>query len=142
MVSAIKERGMVSYIILSVLTLGIYHIVFWTKLSKDVNALCEGDGKKTMKYVFCFLLNIVTVGIFGFVWKYKLAKRLQNNAARYDLRISESGALVVVLAIVFAFFPVAQAVLIKNFNALARAYNDYNGLEVKNESIFADEVEA
>lgn len=142
MVSAIKERGMVSYIILSVLTLGIYHIVFWTKLSKDVNALCEGDGKKTMKYVFCWLLNIVTVGIFGFVWKYKLAKRLQDNAARYDLRISESGALVVVLAIVFAFFPVAQAVLIKNFNALARAYNDYNGLEVKNESIFADEVEA
>lgn len=142
MVSAIKERGMVSYVILSVLTLGIYHIVFWTKLSKDVNALCEGDGKKTMKYVFCWLLNIVTLGIFGFVWKYKLAKRLQNNAARYDLRISESGALVVVLSIVFAFFPVAQAVLVKNFNALAKAYNDYNGLEVKNESIFADEVEA
>lgn len=142
MVSAIKERGMVSYVILSVLTLGIYHIVFWTKLSKDVNALCEGDGKKTMKYVFCWLLNIVTLGIFSFVWKYKLAKRLQNNAARYDLRISESGALVVVLSIVFAFFPVAQAVLVKNFNALAKAYNDYNGLEVKNESIFADEVEA
>ena len=49
MVSAIKERSMFTYIVLSVLTLGIYHIVFWTKLSKDVNALCEGDGKKTMK---------------------------------------------------------------------------------------------
>ena len=141
MVSAIKERSMFSYIILSILTLGIYHIVFWTKLSKDVNALCEGDGKKTMKYVFCFLLNIITVGIFGFVWKYKLAKRLQENAARYDLKFSESGALVVVLAIVFAFFPVAQFVLVKNFNRMAVAYNEYNGLEAP-ESVFADEVEA
>ena len=141
MVSAIKERSMFSYIILSILTLGIYHIVFWTKLSKDVNALCEGDGKKTMKYVFCFLLNIVTVGIFGFVWKYKLAKRLQENATRYDLKFSESGALVVVLAIVFALFPVAQFVLVKNFNRMAVAYNEYNGLEAP-VSVFADEAEA
>ncbi len=141
MVSAIKERGMITYILLSVLTLGIYHIVFWTKLSKDVNALCEGDGKKTMKYVFCFLLNIVTVGIFGFVWKYKLAKRLQENAARYDLKFSESGALVVVLAIVFALFPVSQFVLVKNFNKMAVAYNEYNGLEAPKDA-FADEVEA
>ena len=141
MVSAIKERGMVSYILLSIVTFGIYHIVFWNKISKDVNALCEGDGKKTMKYIFCFLLNIVTVGIFGFVWKYKLAKRLQENAARYDLRFSEGGAIVVVLAIVFAFFPVAQAVLVKNFNKLAVAYNDYNGLVDDTENIFADEEE-
>lgn len=141
MVSAIKERSMFGYIVLSVLTLGIYHIVFWTKLSKDVNALCEGDGKKTMKYVFCWLLNIVTLGIFGFVWKYKLAKRLQNNAARYDLKFSESGALVVVLAIVFALFPVAQAVLVKNFNAMAVAYNEYNGLEAQ-PTVFSDGIEA
>ncbi len=140
MVSAIKERGMVSYILLSIVTLGIYHIVFWNKISKDVNALCEGDGKKTMKYIFCFLLNIVTVGIFGFVWKYKLAKRLQENAARYDLKFSESGALVVVLAIVL--HPVAQAVLVKNFNAMAVAYNDYNGLVDDTDDVFADEVEA
>ncbi len=141
MVSAIKERSLFSYIVLSVLTFGIYHIVFWTKVSKDVNALCEGDGKKTMKYVFCFLLNIVTVGIFGFIWKFKLAKRLQENAARYNLRFSESGGLVVVLAIVFAFFPIAQAVLIKNFNKLAVAYNEYNGLEAA-ANVFTDEAEA
>ena len=94
-----------------------------------------------MKYVFCFLLNIVTVGIFGFIWKFKLAKRLQENAARYNLRFSESGGLVVVLAIVFAFFPIAQAVLIKNFNKLAVAYNEYNGLEAA-DNVFTDEAEA
>ena len=40
----IKERSALLYFVLSFLTFGIYHIVFMTKLSKDVNVLCEGDG--------------------------------------------------------------------------------------------------
>ena len=144
MTSGIKQRGFITYLLLSIVTLGIYHIVFWTKLSKEVNVLCEGDGKKTMKYVFVWLLNIVTLGIFGLVWKCKLANRLRNNAARYNLRFSESGALVVVYSTVGFILAgcgplVANWALIKNFNAMANAFNDYNGLETPNKSeLFAD----
>ena len=90
----IEERSFLAYLILSVVTFGIYPIVFWHKLSKEVNVLCEGDGKKTMKYVFVWLLNIITLGIFGLVWKCKLTNRLRENASRYGLKFSESGALV------------------------------------------------
>ena len=109
----INKRKIIDCILFSIITFGIYHIIFWNKISKEVNVLCEGDGKKTMKYVFCFLLNIVTVGIFGFIWKYKLAKRLQENAARYDLKFSESGALVVFCSIPGLFL--GHFILIKNF---------------------------
>ncbi len=131
MSSCIKHRSFISYLILSCLTLGIYSIVFWHKISKEVNVLCEGDGKKTMKYVFVWLLNIVTLGIFGLVWKCNLANRLRKNAERYNLRFSESGALMVVLCTVF--FPIgglliAHWALIKNFNAMGNAFNDYNGI--------------
>lgn len=132
MTSAIKERSTLSYILLSIFTLGIYHIVFWTKISKEVNLLCEGDGKKTMKYVYVWLLNFVTLGIFGLVWKCKLANRLKENAARYDLKFSESGALIVVystVGIVIAGPIIALCALIKNFNAIAKGFNEYNGLE-------------
>ena len=128
MSAAIKKRSFFVYVLLSILTLGIYHIYFWTKISNDVETLCEGDGKKTMKYVFCFLLNFVTLGIFGFVWKFKLAERLRTNAARYNLNFSESGGLVLALSIFANLFFIPQFVLTKNFNALAVAYNDYNGL--------------
>ncbi len=138
---ALKERSFFSYVVLSILTLGIYSIVFWTKLSKEVNTLCEGDGRKTMKYVYCFLLNIVTVGIFGFVWKFKLQERLRANAARYDLRFSESGALVVVLALLTGPF-VSQYVIVKNLNKMIASFNEYNGLEPEVDDVFADEVEA
>ncbi len=144
MSAAIQKRSFFVYVLLSILTLGIYHIYFWTKISNDVEVLCEGDGKKTMKYVFCFLLNIITFGIFGLVWKYKLAERLRANAARYNLNFSESGGLVLALSIFASLFFIPHFVLAKNFNALAVAYNEYNGLvlPVKDEVFVDEEVEA
>ncbi len=143
----IKERSFILYIILSVITFGIYHIVFWNKLSKDANVLCEGDGKKTMKYVFVWLLNIVTLGIFGLIWKFQLANRLQTNAPRYNLKFSEGGPIVLVynllLPIIGLF--ITSLVMVKNFNKLAKEYNDYNGLvdpdADKRVTLFDDEEE-
>ena len=122
-----KERSLVAYYIFSILTLGIYSLVFWGKYAKDVNDLCEGDGKKTMKFKYVVLLSIITVGIFGLVWRCKLANRLKDNAERYDLKFSEGGALVVIFSILGLVL--GDFILIKNFNKMAKAYNDYNGLE-------------
>ena len=121
-----KERSLVAYYLFSFLTLGIYALVFWGKYTKDVNDLCEGDGKKTMKFKYVVLLSIITVGIFGLVWRCKLANRLQENAERYDLKFSEGGALVVIFSI-FGLV-LGDFILIKNFNKMAKAYNDYNDL--------------
>ncbi len=143
----IKERSFASYIFFSAITLGIYHIVFWHKLSKDANVLCEGDGKKTMKYGFVFLLNIVTVGIFGLVWRAKLTKRFQTNAPRYGLKFGESAANVTVLNVLFPVFGLIATSLVtfRNFNKLAKEYNDYNALvdpdADKNSALFVDEDE-
>ena len=135
MKSRIAERSVFAYFVFSFITLGIYSIVFWTKVSKEVNVLCEGDGKTTKKYFPLFLLNFVTLGIYGLIWKYKLAERLKDNAERYDLKINETGILTIIYSTVgLIAMPllgplVAKALLIKNFNKLAAAYNDYNGLE-------------
>ncbi len=140
MVSPIKERSFFVNIVLGLFTLFIYPIVFWTKLSKDVNKLCEGDGKKTMKYVFVWLLNFVTLGLAGFFWKIALVKRLQANAARYNLRFSEGTGVAVALSLLTGPF-VVQFVIVKNFNKLAVAYNEYNGLIEENaDNVFADEA--
>lgn len=122
----VKERSLVAYYLFSILTLGIYALVFWGKYTKDVDKLCQGDGKKTMKFKFVVLLSIVTFGIYGLIWRYKLTKRLNENAERYELKFSESGALVVVFTI-FGLV-LGDFILIKNFNKMAKAYNDYNGL--------------
>ncbi len=137
MTAKIKERSLLSLLILSVITFGIYPIVFWHKISKEVALLCEDDGKKTMKYVFVWLLNFITFGIAGIVWRAKLAQRLKDNAARYDLRFSESGALAAFYNILVPFVGplINRFILIKNMNAMGAAFNEYNGLETKDEAV-------
>lgn len=129
----IEERSAFAYFVFTPLTLGIYALVFWSRLAKDVNKLCEGDGKKTMKYIPSLLLSFITFGIFGLVWKAKLAARLKENAERYDLRFSEGAGSIIALdtvgtAMLLTGPCVAHWVLIKNFNKLAVAFNSYNGL--------------
>ncbi len=138
--NSMKEKSLAAYYVFSILTLGIYALVFWGKFAKDVDRLCEGDGQKTMKFKYVMLLSIVTVGIFWFVWRYKLANRLKDNAERYDLKFKEGGVLVVIFSILGIV--IGDFMLIKNLNKMVKAYNDYNGLETPEEDkridLFAD----
>ena len=75
------DRSLVVYILLTLVTCGIYSWVFIYQLIQDVNIACEGDGEETMNFWLFFLLSLVTCGIFAYVWYYQLGNRLQNNCA-------------------------------------------------------------
>ncbi|MBQ6936874.1 MAG: DUF4234 domain-containing protein [Clostridia bacterium] len=129
----IPKKSVFKFFLLSIITLGIYAIVFWHKLGRNVNALCEGDGKKTMKYGFAFFLSVITFGIYGIIWKVKLAERLKVNAERYELMIPEGGteiALFSTLGLIAlgAGIPISSFIIIKNYNMIANAFNAYNDL--------------
>ena len=123
----IKKRGLVGFIILSFITFGLYGLYWIYKLAKDVNAICDGDGKNTgglLKYLF---FGMITFGIYDFVWLYMLGDRLQDNAPRYNLQFKESGAAVLLWTIIGSCIIVgpfiSMHIIIKNTNALAEEYN-------------------
>jgi hypothetical protein len=123
----IKKRGLAGLIILSIITFGIYSWYWIHRLAKDVNAICEGDGKKTgglLKYV---LLGLITFGIYDLVWVYMLGERLQDNGPKYNLTFKEGGGAVLLWLILGSFIIVgpfiALHIIIKNTNALADEYN-------------------
>ena len=67
----VQKRDIVTCILLSIVTCGIYGIIWFIGLTDDVGRL-SGDSEFTgTKY---FLLTLVTCGIFGYVWAYKLGK--------------------------------------------------------------------
>lgn len=78
------KRGLLKYIILSIVTLGIYHLVFMSSISNDVNIICSRyDGKKTMHYcLLAFIVAPITIGIAYFVWAHKISKRIGNEIIR------------------------------------------------------------
>lgn len=122
------DRGLFSYILLSIITCGIYSYYFLYKLAKDINTACDGDGDKTPGLVAFILLSFVTCGIYSWVWYYKLGNRLAANAPRYGLSFQENGTTILIWllfgALLCGIGPfIAMHILIKNSNKICNAYN-------------------
>lgn len=127
------DRGLLSYIVLSLITCGIYSYYFIYTLAADVNIACEGDGEETAGLVAFILLSMVTCGIYAWFWYYKLGNRLAANAPRYGLSFQENGTTLLLWLIFGSFLCgigpfVAMYILIKNTNLICNAYNRTHNL--------------
>lgn len=124
-----NNRSLVKYILLSIVTCGIYSYFFIYQLAKDVNIICSGDGKETAGLLKFILLSIVTCGIYSWFWMYNIANRLAENAPRYGMSFTENGTTVLMWyifgAVLCGIGPfIGMNIIIKNTNALATAYNN------------------
>lgn len=127
------DRGLLSYILLSIITCGIYGYYFLYKMAHDVNIACDGDGESTTGLVGFIVLSFVTCGIYSFYWYYKIGNRLSNNAPRYGLNFQENGTTVLLWCVfgmlICGIGPfIAMHILIKNTNMICNAYNRSHGL--------------
>ena len=126
------DRNIVMYVLLTIVTCGIYGYYFIYKLAQDVNEMCKEDGEKTAGLAMFIILSYVTCGLYAYYWYYKLANRLQANAANYGITVAESGTTILLWCLigllVCGLGPfVAMHLIIKNTNAMAVAYNQkYN----------------
>lgn len=123
-----EDRALWKYIVFGILTCGIYGYYFIYQLAMDVNEMCADDGKKTSGLAAFILLSFLTCGIYAWFWYYSLGNRLQENAPRYGLNFSENGTSVLLWLLLGSWLCgigifVAIHILIKNTNALAKAYN-------------------
>lgn len=122
------DRSLIGWLLLSLVTCGIYSFYFLYCLARDVNTLCQDDGDYTPGLAEFILLSFVTCGFYAYYWYYKIGNRLQANAPRYDLVFQENGTTVLLWQIFGALLcglgPIfAMNIIINNTNAMATAYN-------------------
>lgn len=122
------DRGVIGWLLLSIVTCGIYSYYFLYCLARDINVMCQDDGDSTPGLAAFILLSFVTCGFYALYWYYKIGNRLQANAPRYGLMFQENGTTVLMWQIVGALLcglgPIfAMNIIIKNTNAMATAYN-------------------
>ncbi len=126
------DRNLLVFILLTLITCGIYAYYFIYTLARDVNIACEGDGEETPGLVAYILLSLVTCGIYSFYWYYKIANRLYNNAPRYGMAFEENGTTVLLWMVIGMLvcgvgIYVGFYFIIKNTNAICVGYNRANG---------------
>ena len=120
----LKKKNIALYIILNIVTLGIYRFFFWYKWTKDVDKLCEGDDKESANYFLVLLLNVFSLGINVPVWNYQMAERLFQKADDYGVEIKHGGLFIMIWKLIpFLGSFIANMMKIVYFNKFVDAYN-------------------
>ena len=127
-----EDRGLISTVLLSIITCGIYGYYFVYKLAQDVNIACADDGEKTPGLAAYILLSIITCGIYSWYWEYKLGNRLNDNAYNYGFHMQENGTTILLWNIFGALICyigpfIALNIIIKNTNLICHHYNQKHG---------------
>ena len=81
------NRGLLKFILLSIITLGIYAIVCLSHVSSEINKVAGPyDHKKTLHYcLVLFLLTPITAGIFSLIWYSMLCGRMDDELTRRNI---------------------------------------------------------
>jgi len=85
------NRGLLKYFLLTIITLGIYPIVFWSSIGEDLNVIIPPPAyKKTTHFCIClFLLSWLTLGIYPLYWytvvSSKMGAALRQRNINYNI---------------------------------------------------------
>lgn len=122
-------RGLLKFILLSIVTLGIYALVYFSSISSDINVIASRyDGKKTMHFcLLAFILTPLTCGIAAIVWFHKISSRIGAELSRRGIHYSFSAADFWLWDVLGALITVGPFVYIHKLstamNLLAEDYN-------------------
>lgn len=94
----VNNRSIVTAVILSIVTCGIYGIVWFISLVNDVNYVCQDEKQQSGGIVF--LLTLVTCGIYGIIWFYQCGKRMHEAGKKYGVEINDNSVMYLVLNLV------------------------------------------
>ncbi len=114
-------------IVCSIFTLGIFFFCHQYCKIRDINILCEGDGKHTPGLLVLIPLWLLTFSIYGIVWNSRVANRLSSHLEARRIPYSVSGGSVGLLTFFGHQVPpltlMAQYQIIHATNALAQWHN-------------------
>lgn len=123
----IKEnRRLWKLLLLTIPTLGIYNIVFWFQLTRDLNEM-NREEKRLKNYILVLFLSILTFGIYRWVWYFYVADRIQTTGEDMGMKIKPGPGTILFLHLFGSFIIIGPLIsnflVIRNMNKIAVEYN-------------------
>jgi hypothetical protein len=112
----IKKRDIAVTVILSIVTCGIYGLIWFFNLVNDLNTAALTPNDKTPGMIL--LLTIVTCGIYGMIWLYNAGDKVDKIRKMNGESSSNSNVLYLVLSI-FGLAIVAYCLIQSELNRVA-----------------------
>lgn len=121
-----EDRRFWKLLLFTIPTFGIYNIVFWFQLTRDLNEM-NREEKKLPNYIVVIILSILTLGIYRWVWYFYVADRIQTTGEDLGLQIKPGPGTTLFWYLFGSFVIVgpfiSNLLLIRNMNKIAAEYN-------------------
>lgn len=96
MIERVNKRDILTTILLSIVTCGIYGIVWFVMLTDDCG---KASGDKSITGITSILFTILTCGIYYYYWSYQMGKRIATAQSKRNLPVTDNSTLYLVLSI-------------------------------------------
>lgn len=111
-----QKRSILTCVILSIVTCGIYSLYWFVMLTEDANRL---SGRQSPSGITALLLTIVTCGIYGLYWAYQMGETLYGARMQRGYMGSNNNVLYLVLE--FVCYVAGYAVMQNEINQIIDA---------------------
>ncbi|MCI8372411.1 MAG: DUF4234 domain-containing protein [Lachnospiraceae bacterium] len=113
----IHERNIVQCILLTVVTCGIYGLIWLVSLADDLNMISEEPNPTSGGLVL--VLSIVTCNIYLIYWMYKAGERMNNAKQRRGLPVDSNSGLLYLVLTFFGLGIVSYCLIQSDLNKMA-----------------------
>lgn len=113
----IQKRNIVTCILLSIFTCGIYGIFWFISITDDTRVVSEDTR---LSGGMAFLFTIITCGIYGFYWAYLMGKAIMQAKSKNNLPAEDNSILFLILQI-FGLGIVNYCLIQNDLNMIADA---------------------
>lgn len=118
--TGVQRRSVLLYLLLSILTCGIFDIIWYYMVAADVNKLCLRKGRQPMADpILVLVFSLLTCGIYSVYFFWKAGTTVYELS---DRRLTDNSVVLAILGWVLQ--PAALAVLQDQINTLVD-HNDY-----------------
>ena len=122
----VNQRSFLGFLGLSIITFGIYGIVWFYVMTRDINSVVGEDGKKTDPGI-ATLLAFITCGIYPLIWFYMQGDRMKAAGDAKGANISDTGTIYLLWILLGSFILIGPIVayvkFLKNYNTLVVLHN-------------------
>ena len=116
-----KEKSIGLAILLTIITCGIYSIVWFIKLTDDARDYSEDQTMTTGGMAFLF--GLITCGIYSFFWAYKMGEQLKKAGAINKADVNDNAVLYLILQL-FGLSIINFAIMQNDINKITRIKNN------------------
>lgn len=92
----VSNRSILTAILLSFITCGLYGIYWFVMITDDVNTVSDDNSTSGG---MALLLALITCGLYTIYWSYKMGKNLYEAGVKYNKKISDNSIFYLVFSL-------------------------------------------